>query len=137
MEDVMRVEPYLFFDGRCEEAIEFYRRALGAEVTALVRFKDGGVPGANQDKVMHAALSFGGSSVLLSDGQCRGQPEFRGFSLSLNAGSTGDAQRFFDALAQGGRIQVPLAPTPFASRFGMVADSFGVTWTVVCQQGAA
>jgi PhnB protein len=137
MEDVMRVEPYLFLDGRCEEAIEFYRRTLGAEVAALVRFKDGGVPGANQDKVMHAELRFGTSPVLLSDGQCRGQPEFRGFSMSLNANSIADAQRFFDALAQSGRVQVPLAPTPFAARFGMVADSFGVTWTVVCQQGAA
>ena len=132
----MRVEPYLYFDGLCEEAAEHYRRALGAEVTALVRFKDGGAPAGagNEDKVMHLSLRVGESTVLASDGQCRGKPTFSGFSLSLAAASDAEAERMFAALADGGRVQVAMAPTPFAARFGMVADRFGVLWTVVSQR---
>ena len=135
----MPVEPYLYFDGRCDEAIEFYRRAVGAEVAALVRFKDGGVPASagNENKVMHADLRIGGSAVLASDGQCRGQPNFQGFSLALSVASDADAERLFGALAGGGRVQIPLESTPFASRFGTVVDPFGVSWTVVSQQRGA
>lgn len=131
----MRVEPYLYFDGRCDEALEFYRRAIGAEVTALVRFKDGGAPvsAGNENKVMHVSLRIGEATVLASDGQCRGTPSFAGFSLSLSAAKDAEAERLFAALSEGGRVQVPLTTTPFASRFGMVADRFGVLWTVVAQ----
>jgi PhnB protein len=128
----MRVEPYLFFESRCDDAIDLYCRVLGAKVTALQRFKD--VPGSNEqngDKVMHASLRVGESTVLASDGQSRGAPTFQGFSLSLTAANDAEAVRLFAALADGGRVQVPLMTTPFAPRFGMVADRLGVLWTVV------
>jgi PhnB protein len=130
----MRVDPYLFFEGRCDEAIAFYRRAVGAEVDTIVRYKDVGAarPGT-EDKVMHASLTIGASTVLASDGQCSGNPRFDGISLSLSTPNDADTTRLFDALAVGGTIRVPLMQTPFASRFGMVADRFGVLWTVVTQ----
>ena len=133
----MQVQPYLFFDGRCEEAIEFYRRALGAEVTMLMRFKDGPqcdepamVPPGAADKVMHASLRLGETTVLASDGRCEGRPSFQGFSLSLTVRDDAEAERLFDALAAGGQVQMPLAKTFFSSRFGMVADRFGVSWMI-------
>ena len=136
----MRVEPYLYFDGRCDHAIEFYGRAVGAEITAIVRFKD--APDAqprpgNENKVMHMALRIGESTVLASDGQCRGSPTFEGFSLSIAAANDGEAERLFAALSEDGHVQVPMMRTDFASRFGMVADRFGVLWTIVAQQRAA
>ena len=130
----MHIEPYLFFNGRCDEAIEFYRRALGAEVTMVMRFKESpdpaSIPPGSEDKVMHASLRIGETTVLASDGDSQGATDFRGFSLSLAAARDTDANRMFAALAAGGRVQVPIGPTPFASRFGMVADRFGVLWTV-------
>ena len=133
----MQVQPYLFFDGRCEEAAEFYRRVLGAEVTMLMRFKDGPkpeegcmpTPGA-EDKIMHMALRIGDATVLASDGRCLGQPSFQGFALSLTVPSEADAERKFAALGDGGQVQMPLAKTFFSPRFGMVADRFGVSWMV-------
>jgi PhnB protein len=134
----MNVEPYLFFEGRCEEAIEFYRRALGAEVTALMRYKDspeppppGKVPPGSDNKVMHANFRVGNTTVMASDGLCSGKPSFQGFSLSINAASDAEAERLFAALADGGQVQMPLAKTFFSSRFGMVADRFGVPWMVI------
>ena len=132
----MRVEPYLYFNGRCEEAVDFYRRAVGAEVLALVRFKDNPgtpAPAGAEDKVMHARLRFGETIVMASDGQGQGSPSFEGFSLTLTATSDAEAERLFAALTDGGQVQVPLMPTPFASRFGMGADRFGVLWTVATQ----
>ena len=130
----MIVQPYLFFDGRCEEAIAFYRRALGAEVEMMMRFKDAPEPGMSPpgsgDKVMHASLKIGGSTVLASDGRCGGKPSFQGFSLSLTAASEAEADRLFAALSDGGQVQVPLAKTFFSPSFGMVADRFGVGWMV-------
>jgi PhnB protein len=130
----MRVDPYLFFFGRCEDAIAFYRNAVGAEVDTIVRYKDAGAarPGT-EDKVMHASLLIGASTVLASDGQCSGYPRFDGISLSLSTSNDVETMRFFEALAVGGTVRVPLMQTPFASRFGMVADRFGVLWTVVTQ----
>ena len=133
----MHVQPYLFFDGRCEEAVEFYRRTLGAEVTMLMRFKDspeppdtGMVPPGAGDKVMHMSFRIGETTVLASDGQCAGRPNFQGFSLSLTAPNEAEAERLFAALADGGQVQVRLTKTFFASRFGMVADRFGVSWMI-------
>ena len=130
----MQVQPYLTFDGRCEEAIEFYRRAVGAEVEMLMRFKDAREPGmappGSADKVMHASLRIGDSTVLASDGHCAGKPSFEGFSLSLTAANDGEADRMFAALSEGGQVRMPLAKTFFSSRFGMVADRFGVGWMV-------
>jgi PhnB protein len=127
--------PYLFFDGRCEEAIEFYKKTLGAEVQMLMRFKDGPdqnmcAPG-NEDKVMHACVRIGGMPVMLSDGRAQMQPKFEGFALSLDAKDEAEAERIFAALAQGGQPQMPLAETFFAKRFGMVADRFGVGWMLI------
>ena len=131
----MQVQPYLFFEGRCEEALEFYRKALGAEVTMLMRFKDSPErtmcrPG-DENKVMHAAIRVGESTVLVSDGRCKGRPGFQGFSLSLIAADEAEAERLFTALAEGGQVQMPLAKTFFSPRFGMVADRFGVAWMVI------
>ena len=131
----MRVQPYLFFDGRCEEALEFYRRALGAKVEMLMPFKDNPEPANNppdaEGKVMHASLRIGESTIMASDGRCQGQPSFQGFSLSLTAADDAEAERLFTALAEGGQVQMPLAKTFFSSRFGVVADRFGVSWMVV------
>jgi PhnB protein len=133
----MQVQPYLFFDGRCDEAVEFYRSALGAEVTMLMRFKDspephepGMVPPGAGDKVMHVSLRIGETTVLASDGRCEGRPSFQGFALSLMVPHEPEADRLFAALADGGQVQMPLTKTFFASRFGMVADRFGVSWMI-------
>ena len=131
----MQVQPYLMFDGRCEEAVEFYRKALGAKVEALMRFRDSPDPaactGVAPDKVMHACLRIGETAVMASDGQCQGKPRFDGFSLAITAVDDEDARRRFAALADGGQVQMPLAKTFFASSFGMVADKFGVSWMIV------
>jgi len=137
----MQIQPYLFFKGRCEEAIEFYRTTLDARVTHVIRFKDA-PPGpdmrnavANENKIMHAAFQIGDTTILASDGDCSGSPNFAGFGLSLNAASDNDAQRLFGALSDGGTVQMPLGKTFFASSFGMVKDRFGVSWMIVA--GAA
>jgi PhnB protein len=133
----MQVQPYLNFDGRCEEAIEFYRRVLGAEVTTLMRFQDspepcapGMVPPGTENKVMHASFRIGDTTVLASDCHSGGQPSFQGFSLSLTLPDGARAERVFGALADGGRVQMPLGKTFFASHFGLVADRFGVSWMI-------
>jgi PhnB protein len=132
-----QIEPYLFFDGRCEEAIEFYRQALGAEATMLMHYKDspeppapGMLPPGAGNKVMHASLRIGGSTVLASDGRCQGPPKFEGFALSLTVPDAAEAERLFAALADGGQVQMPMTKTFFSPRFGMVADRFGVSWMV-------
>jgi len=134
----MLVQPYLFLDGRCEEAIEFYRKALGAEVEMLMRFKDcpepaqpGMVPPGSENKVMHSCLRIGDTRVMASDGHCLGKPNFQGFSLSLTVANAAEADRVFAALGSGGQVQMPLNKTFFSPRFGMVADRFGVSWMVI------
>jgi len=130
----MHIEPYLFFDGRCEEAIEFYRATLGAEVTRLARFRDapqtGMAPPGGEDKIMHAHLRIGETSVLASDGRCAGNPRFEGFALSVVAADDAEAERMFAALSDGGTVQMPMTQTFFSSRFGMAADRFGVSWMI-------
>jgi len=133
----MQIQPYLFFDGRCEEAIEFYRDAVGAEVTMLMRFKDSPdqsmiTPGT-ENKVMHAGLKIGDTDVMASDGRCTGQMTFQGFGLALSAADPAEAERLFTALGNGGQVQMPLAKTFFSPSFGMVADRFGVTWMVMAR----
>ena len=134
----MLLEPYLFFEGRCEEAVEFYRRALGAEVEMLMRNKDspdphppGMMPPGSENKVMHVTLRIGDTKVMASDGMCSGKPSFQGFSLSLTARDTAEADRLFAALSDGGKVNMPLGKTFFSPRFGMVADRFGVSWMVI------
>jgi PhnB protein len=133
----MHVEPYLFFNGRCEEAIEFYKHALGAEVVMMMRNKEapekpppGMLPPGSDEKVMHATLRIGNNNIMLSDGRCDGKPVFNGFSLSLDAANAAEAQRLFSALAEGGMVQMPLGKTFWSPSFGMVADRFGVGWMV-------
>lgn len=133
----MQVQPYLFFDGRCEEAVDFYRRALGAEVMMLMRFKDspeppqpGMVPPGSENKIMHSSFRIGDTTVMASDGRCGGQPNFQGFSLSITVPDEAQADKLFAALAGGGQVQMPLTKTFWSPRFGMVTDRFGVSWMI-------
>jgi len=135
----MATQPYLFFEGRTEEAFEFYRKALGAEVQMLLRYKDapggtakcpdGSTPPA--DKVMHANFAVGGTQLMASDGFCSGKPNFSGFSLSYEAKDEADAKKRFDALSAGGKVNQPLMETFFAKAFGMVVDKFGLSWMII------
>jgi PhnB protein len=131
----MNVEPYLFFEGRTEEALEFYRQKLGAKVEAVLRYKENPEPKYNPpnsaNKVMHALFSIGDTKVMASDGNCTGKPSFQGFALTLNAKDAAEAKQRFDALAEGGQVQMPLGETFFAKSFGMVADRFGMGWMVI------
>lgn len=134
----MLVQPYLFFDGRCEEAIEFYRSKLGAKVEMMMRFSDspephppGMVPPGSEKKIMHSSFRIGETVVMASDGHCLGKPSFEGFSLSISVANDAEAERLFAALGEGGQVQMPMNKTFFSSRFGMVADRFGVSWMVI------
>ena len=133
----MLVQPYLFLDGRCEEALDFYRKTLGANVEMMMRFKESPdqshIPPNGGDKIMHASFRIGDSTVMASDGHCLGKPTFQGFGLSLIARDEAEAERVFAALSEGGQVQQPLTKTFFSPRFGMVADRFGVTWMVIVE----
>ena len=131
----MQIQPYLFYEGRCEEALAFYRGALGAEVTMLMRFKESPdpamvAPGAG-DKVLHASFRIGETTVLASDGRCEGPASFQGFSLSLTVANEAEADAKFAALSDRGQVTMPLGKTFFARRFGMAVDRFGVAWMVI------
>ncbi len=134
----MQIQPYLFFEGRCEEALEFYRKALGAEVTMLMRYKDNPeppekskAPPGSENKVMHANFRIGETMVMASDGMCQGKPSFQGFALTLTAPDVAQADAKFAVLADGGQVRMPLARTFFSPRFGMVVDRFGVLWMII------
>lgn len=134
----MQIQPYVHFEGRCEEAIEFYKTALGAKVTMLTRFKDCPEPMPGMDpalgnKVMHANLAIGDSTLLMSDGRCQGPAGFKGFALTILASDGTEAERLFAALGNGGTVTMPLAKTFFSSRFGMLADRFGLAWMIIVQ----
>jgi PhnB protein len=129
------VQPYLFYNGRCQEALDFYSKALGAEVVTLMRYKESPDPTmrtpATDEKVMHASVRLGETFFMASDGRCTGQLSFEGFALSLSVPNESEAERLFAALAQGGQVQMPLTKTFFSPRFGMVADRFGVSWMII------
>ena len=133
----MLVQPYLFFNGRAEEAAAFYQRVLGAKVDMMMRFKE--APDQSQmqpntgEKVMHAAFHVGTTQVLASDGHCAGKPSFQGFGLALNAKNDAEAEKLFTAVGKGGQVLQPLTKTFFASKFGMVADKFGIMWMVIAE----
>ncbi len=131
------INPYLFFNGRCEEALDFYHQNLGAEVGMLMRFKDapeppppGSCKPGSENKVMHARFNIAGNTILASDGRCEANPTFDGFALSLTVPDETEADRLFNALAKDGQVQMPLSKTFFSKRFGMVSDKFGVMWMV-------
>jgi PhnB protein len=134
----MNLQPYLFFDGKCEEALDFYKQAVGAEPKMLMRFKDAPdqsmVSPGSHDKIMHAQIRIGDTTVLMmSDGRCLGKPDFQGFALTISAKSEAEADKLFGALGEGGQVTMPLAKTFFSPRFGMLTDKFGVGWMVIVQ----
>ncbi len=131
----MQVQPYLFFDGRCEEAIAFYQQAIGAEVQMLMRWKDSPDKSmctpTNADKVMHSQIKIGDTVAMASDGRNTGNPDFKGFALSIGVKDAAEVDRMFGALSDGGQVTMPLTETFFSPRFGMVADKFGVQWMLL------
>jgi PhnB protein len=133
----MPITPYLFYEGRAEEAIGFYQTALGAETVMLMRNSDapeppppGMMPPGSEAKIMHAELRIGDSTLMVSDGHCAGAAKFAGFGVSLPVTDATQAERRFTALAEGGTVRMPLGPTFFSPAFGMVEDRFGVLWMV-------
>ncbi len=135
----MIVQPYLSFEGHAEEAAEFYRSKIGAEIKMLMRFSESppppaGMPTPPPNKVMHMELRIGDSTVFLSDGHCSGKASFQGISLSLTVANEAEAKRAFDGLSEGGQVQMPLTKTFFSPSFGMLSDRFGVAWMVYVPQ---
>ena len=130
------IQPYLFFGGRCEEALAFYQKGLGAKVDMMMRHSDSPEPPPPgmlqpgfEDKVMHATFRIGGAVVMASDG-CDDKLKFDGFRLSLALPTEAEADQAFAALADGGQVQMPMTKTFWSPRFGMVTDRFGVGWMV-------
>lgn len=139
----MRIETYLFFEGRCEEAIDFYRRVLGAETTMMMRYSESPdapppdkVPPGMDDKIMHASLRIGDRELMASDGNCSGKANFGGFSLTVSMADESTADRVFAELSDGGQVTMPLERTFFSPKFGMLTDRFGVGWMVMVEAGA-
>jgi PhnB protein len=136
----MKVEPYLYFDGRAEEALNYYQQAIGAEVLCMMRFNEGPaemeIPPGTENKIMHAAMQIGSSLVMVSDGMCNEQAptKFSGISLTISVDDANKAEQLFHALGNGGQVQMPLSETFFAHKFGMVADKFGVSWMVIAEK---
>ena len=133
----MLIEPYLFFEGRAEEALEFYGRAIGAKTEYLMRYKDapdppppGMVPSGSENKVMHSLMRIGDAAVMISDGMVSGKQSFQGFALAIDAPDVATVDRYFAALSEGGKVTMPLGKTFWSPRFGMLTDKFGVNWMV-------
>jgi PhnB protein len=128
----MQVQPYLDFDGRCDEALEFYKKAVGARVGRLLRFKEAPdksmISPGSEEKVMHSAVQVGDSTVLMSDGRCTGKPNFHGIALTISAKTEAEADKIFNGLAEGGKVNMPLTKTFFSPKFGMVANSVSAGW---------
>lgn len=136
----MQVQSYLNFDGRCEEALEFYKKSVGATVNCMMRFSESPepcdpnmVPPGSEHKVMHASFTVGETELMASDCNSQGQPKFQGVSLALTASSVAESERLFAALGDGGQVQMPMTKTFFSPSFGMVADKFGVSWMVLAR----
>lgn len=134
----MHVQPYLNFDGRCDEALEFYKKAVGAKINMVMRWKDSPDKSMctpqNADKVMHSQLQIGDTVIMASDGRGAGNPRFQGIGLSVSTSSEAEVDKIFNGLSEGGTVQMPLGKTFFSPRFGMVADKFGVGWMVLVAQ---
>lgn len=137
----MKVEPYLFFEGCCEEALAFYQKAAGAEILMKLRYKESPVPPQpgkdakiDGEKIMHASFRIGQTTLMASDGCNQGTPNFQGFSLCITVGSDGEAQKIFTAMSEGGAVRMPLTKTFYSSNFGMLTDRFGMGWMVMVGQ---
>ena len=133
----MFVQPYLFFDGRCEEALDFYKKAIGAEVKMMLRWKDSPDQSmtnpTNATKIMHAQFDVGESNIMASDGRCEGKPKFEGFGLSISTKTEAETDKLLGALLDGGQVVMPASKTFFSPRFGMVKDKFGISWMILTQ----
>lgn len=133
----MQVTPYLDFGGRCEEAINFYQKALGAQVNMMMRFGEAPdksmISPGSENKIMHVSMRIGDNEVMASDGRNQGKTEFKGIALALSAKDEADAERMFKALADGGQVHMPLTQTFFSPSFGMLADKFGVGWMIMAE----
>ena len=136
----MQVQPYLFFEGRAEEALNFYKKVLGAKNEMVMKYKDmpdpqpGSIPAGGENKVMHMNFNVGDSTIMGSDGFCGGAPKFEGFALTYNCKDEAEAQKIFKALSDGGQVRMPLAKTFFSPAFGMLADKFGLGWMIIVPQ---
>jgi PhnB protein len=130
----MLVLPYLNFDGRCDEALEFYKKAIDAKVSMLMRFKDAPdqslISPGSENKVMHSSFQVGETTIMASDGRCTGKANFHGIALSITANSEAEADKLFSGLAEGGQVTMPLSKTFFSPKFGMLSDKFGVGWMI-------
>ena len=140
---INQIQPYLFFRGRCEEAIEYYKRTLGAEVGVMMRFSDNPdkpprdkVPAELDKRIMHADMKIAGAEIMMSDGMKSGPLDFQCMSLSLSVSEDAEAERLYKALATDGTVQMPMGPTFFARKFGAVADKFGVSWMIIVPPNA-
>ncbi len=132
----MKVQSYLCFEGRTEEALKFYEQAIGAKVDMLMRFKEapeGTCTPGTEDKIMHAAFHVGDTQIMASDGRMQSPAKFSGISLALSAKDEAEAKKLFDGLADGGQVHMPLTKTFFSPSFGMVGDRFGITWMVMAE----
>jgi PhnB protein len=134
----MNVQPYLFFDGKCDEALAFYKTAIGAEPKMVLRFKEAPdqsmVTPGTENKVMHAQIQLGDAIVMMSDGRCSGSTNFKGFALAITLASEAETDKTFNALAAGGQVTMPMAKIFFSPRFGMLSDKFGVGWMIMASQ---
>jgi len=134
------IEPYLFFDGNCEEAVEFYCEKLGAKVEMMMRYSEcpDELPPEmsgeeNAVKIMHVSFTIGGNRIMASDGGCgpdSGPPRFGGISLSIGLDDESEAKRLFDQLAEGGKVEMPLGKTFWSPCFGTLTDKFGLDWMI-------
>lgn len=134
----MKVEPYLNFNGRCEEALEFYKSAIGAEALYVMRFKESPdpsmCPAGGGEKILHCSFRVGETTLMASDGDMSGKASFEGITLTLSPSSDAEAQKLFNALGAGGTVSMPLSKTFFATQFGMLSDRFGVRWMVLVRK---
>jgi len=133
----MNVQTYLFFDGRCEEAIEFYKAVFGADLLYSMRFREGPpnlVTAENEEKIFHATMRFGETVINLSDDLKQERGSFGGFAILAHLDNDASAEEAFESLQEGGRVGMPIQEVFWASRYGIVTDRFGVTWKIQAGQ---
>ncbi|MFI5093961.1 MAG: VOC family protein [Candidatus Acidiferrales bacterium] len=137
----MQLNPYLLFNGQCEEAFKFYEKCLGGKIEMLSTFGDSPmakqVPPEWYGKVMHASLKLGDGMILMgSDPPPDNYQVPQGFSVSLSVKDPAETERIFNELAQDGKVTMPIQKTFWSPRFGMLVDRFGIPWILNCEQAA-